>query len=319
MKYLLILVVFISGLGLGFLFTNFHGKSNEGSREVRSGGSSFVNPLLECEQSENYISRNSIKPFKPVVQKIVDDAISDKKASYVSVYFRDLNNGSWFGINESEKFFPASLMKLPLLMFYLKLSEENPNILGNQIVYESGGETTFQFYKPNDPVTVGKTYTVKDLLEHTIRESDNNASLLLLDAVGKDRFLRIFKDLGLDSPIETEQDYLNVRSYATFFRVLFNASYLSREKSESALKLLSEISFKSGLTAKLPSSIVVSHKFGETQDESGSKKQLHDCGIVYYPKKPYLICVMTRGTDFNSLAEVIADISKASYDEISAQ
>lgn len=324
MKYLLMSMVFISGLALGFWSTNFYNKdqntnNNDDQKEIRSGGYTFVNPLLECEQGADFISKNSIKPFKPVIQKIIDKAISENKANHVSVYFRDLNNGPWFGINEEEKFSPASLMKLPLLMHYLKLAENTPEILGNQIEFGSGGEKTIQYYKPDDPVTIGKTYTIKDLLEHAIKESDNNAALLLLQTAGKDKFLKIFRELGLDNPIETDRDYLSVKSYATFFRVLFNASYLSGESSESALKLLSEVKFKSGLVSKLPSSIVVSHKFGEILDESSNKKQLHDCGIVYYPNKPYLICVMTRGTDFDSLAGIIADISKATYNEIEKQ
>ena len=31
-----------------------------------------------------------------------------------SFYFRDLNTGLWFGLNESQDFFPASLFKLPV-------------------------------------------------------------------------------------------------------------------------------------------------------------------------------------------------------------
>jgi len=28
--------------------------------------------------------------------------------------------------------------------------------------------------------------------------------------------------------------------------------------------------------------------------------QLHDCGIVYYPETPYLLCVMTKGWNFET-------------------
>jgi hypothetical protein len=43
------------------------------------------------------------------------------------------------------------------------------------------------------------------------------------------------------------------------------------------------------------------------------ERQLHDCGIVYAPGKPYLICIMTRGSDFKRLSPVIAQISKQVY------
>lgn len=322
MKYFLATGLFALGIGIGFLSSHLLNREiidDEDPNEIRlSSNFKFVNPLLECSQGPNYLSKNSIKPFKPIIEHITNKAISENKADYVSVYFRDLNNGAWFGINESEKFFPASLMKLPLLIHYLKIAENDPNILENEVEYASGTDTVPQFYKPSDPVTVGKTYKIKDLLERAITQSDNTAALLLFQVTDKSKFEKIFQGLGLDVPLETGQDYITVRSYATFFRVLFNASYLNHEYSDFALELLSKVQFKSGLNAKLPPSVIVSHKFGESQNASGYK-QLHDCGIVYYPRKPYLICIMTRGENFESLAHVIADISKSAYDEVSRQ
>jgi hypothetical protein len=53
------------------------------------------------------------------------------------------------------------------------------------------------------------------------------------------------------------------------------------------------------------------HKFGEsgTVDE----KQLHETGIVYLGGHPYLITVMTRGASDEKLAEVISELSAATY------
>lgn len=325
MKYLLMLITFVIGIGSGFYASNFYTQNENvdndtSEKELRLGEKfSYINPLLDCDLGPNYISKNSIKPFKPVIQNVIDKAVSDNKVNLVSVYFRDLNNGTWFGINDSEKFFPASLMKLPILIYYLKQAEANPKILEEQIEYNKGDGSVPQYFDTKSPVVIGKTYAVKNLLEQTIIKSDNNAALLLFQAAGKDKFIKFFKDFGLDIPIESSQDYINVRTYGTFFRVLFNSSYLSNTYSESALKLLSEIDFKAGLNAKLPSSVVVSHKFGETENASKDIKQLHDCGIVYYPNKPYLICVMTRGKDFDLLASVIADVSKVTYDEVNKQ
>jgi hypothetical protein len=105
-----------------------------------------------------------------------------------------------------------------------------------------------------------------------------------------------------------------VKDYGMFFRVLFNASYLSKDSSEKALKLLSESTFTKGLVAGIPSGVSISHKFGERV--MGDTRQLHDCGIVYLPKQPYLLCIMTRGKDFDQLAGVISEISKKVYDDV---
>jgi beta-lactamase class A len=107
---------------------------------------------------------------------------------------------------------------------------------------------------------------------------------------------------------------MNIKEYVSLFRVLFNVSYLNKEASEKALELLTRVEFKDGLPAGLPANIVVAHKFGERIVNGLS--QLHDCGIVYYPSHPYLICIMTRGADFTQLSKHIQEISKITYDEM---
>ena len=57
---------------------------------------------------------------------------------HLSVYFRNLNNGPWFGIRENEGFAPASLMKISILISYLKMSETDPNLLGTIIPVTAG-------------------------------------------------------------------------------------------------------------------------------------------------------------------------------------
>jgi hypothetical protein len=49
--------------------------------------------------------------------------------------------------------------------------------------------------------------------------------------------------------VKTPEDFLSVKDMATFFRILYNASYLGRENSEYALKLLSQVDFNNGLRA----------------------------------------------------------------------
>jgi hypothetical protein len=56
---------------------------------------------------------------------------------------------------------------------------------------------------------------------------------------------------------------IRVKDYATFFRVLFNSSYLNKKNSEWVLELLSTTEFNSGIVAGLSPDIQVAHKFGE--------------------------------------------------------
>ncbi len=313
------LIVFALGFaaGAGFLFFWSNAPAtNPGAKEVRLTGYHLTNPLLECELGKDIFSQNLLS-FQGRLQKFVDAAVGGHNADRISVYYRDLNNGPSFTIYEEEKFFPASMMKLPLLIGYLKLADSDPSILEKKITYNVYLPQVDYHFKPERQIEKGKTYTVKELLEFMIAESDNNAGNLLHLALGDDAARKIFSDLFLDPP--QLSDFLTVKQYASFYRVLFNASYLNKDASERALSLLTQTSFRNGLVAGVPPGTVVAHKFGELEAKNEGYNQLHDCGIVYYPNRPYLICVMSRGDDFTKLASILADVSRVVYENVDAQ
>jgi hypothetical protein len=140
----------------------------------------------------------------------------------------------------------------------------------------------------------------------------------LTRVVNPNELNRVYSNLRiLDPPTPVSDQFLSVQTYESVFRVLYNASYLSREASDWALEILADSEFKTGLVAGVPSNVTVSHKFGEHSVENGV--QLHDCGIVYHPRHPYLLCVMSKGTNFDMLDDVIAGVSRVVYSEIDAQ
>ena len=279
--------------------------------EVREGSKEFINPLLECSNPEN-IAIAYIKDTEEKINKYIENKKNEGKLISASVYYRDLNNGPWFGINEKEGFSPASLLKLPLMMAYFKESEANPGFFEKKIKFEGPVLPIEQSLKPKEVLDIGKQYSVKDLINRMIVYSDNDAAHLLLKSIDQKRLSEIYSDLGVKEPLSTNpEDFMNVVEYATFFRILYNASYLNNYNSNEALKLLSNVDFDKGIVSSVPRGIKVANKFGERIRPE--YKQLHDCGIVYHPKRPYLICVMTRGQDFDELAEMIHDISLITF------
>jgi beta-lactamase class A len=241
----------------------------------------------------------------------------------VSVYFRELNDGIWFAIGDTEQFVPASLRKLPLMIALLKMAEgpRGQGLLDAQVAFElSRDYNADQNVKPAEPMVPGARYTVAELIRRMITASDNNAFTLLTRVVDPAELDRVYSLLRMQNPRAASDDaFLSVQTYASFFRILFNATYLSREASEWALDLLARSEFRAGLVGGVPPGVVVAHKFGEKSDETAGVYQLHDCGIVYYPENPYLLCVMSRGPSFASLDEVIRGVSRIVYAEVAAQ
>lgn len=310
------LLIFFSGIIISFIlgFTiNGYIFANQVSprQENHQSGYKYISPLLECSNVSANDNRNN--KIREKVQDLINQEIDNKNISFASIYLRDLNNGPWLGFNEKEKFSPASLMKVPLLISYLKLAETNPEILTKKVINnDTSYENLTQNIVPLKQAEYGKTYTINELLTYIIKYSDNSATNVLLDNIDPDILNQVYSDLNLSIPADNQENYMNVLDYASFFRILYNATYLDKTMSEKALSLLSTSAFVNGIVAGVPSGVEVAHKFGERV--IGDTKQLHDCGIIYRKNSNYLVCIMTRGDDFQKMESSIKDFSKLIYD-----
>lgn len=320
--FYLCLVIFLLGAGVGFFVSNYqnNNESNqalniEDDSEFHTGGYKFINPLLECKNAE-YQGAKEYGELENRLTQFIQDKKSSGELIQGSVYFRDLNNGPWFGVNEKADFAPSSLLKLPVMMAYYKIAEDDPSILSKEILFDKMPDGVIQQQiKGNRQLELGKKYTVEELIERMIKNSDNVALRLLEDNIDNNLIDKVTLDLGMPTAIDsTPSDFMSVKDYSTLFRILYNASYLSKQMSEKALKILSNTEYNGGLVDPISTGIVVAHKFGERED--GGINQLHDCGIVYYPNHPYLLCVMTKGKSLSNLPSVIQSISDQVFGEV---
>lgn len=298
---------------LGMLVMYFIPHHEEGIAELRDvSGYKYVSPLLACGEVSDAMPAD-IQDMRDAVEEIVADAKRSGSAAEVAVYFRDLRNGPWFGVNDETVFAPGSLLKVPMMMAYLKRLGTDPSIAEKKLLFEAPVSIAQQNIAVKNPMTPGTEYTADELLNRMIKGSDNDAAMLLYTLIGGMETNRVYTELGLPAPLAGRDYEVSVQFYATFFRILYNATYLSPEMSERALELLTQVEYKDGLVAGVPGNIQVAHKFGERKYDDGSQSQLHDCGIVYAPGRPYTLCVMTLGNDLDRQSRVIADISREVY------
>ena len=274
----------------------------------------LLNPSLRCQPFEE--KKKEYTEFRENLETYMKNELSNSGIQDIAIYFRDLENGPWFGINEQALFSPASMLKLPLLIAYLKKAETEPGILMQEIAIDGSGGGS----KAEGSLEPEKTYTIDDLFRRMIVESDNDPLSILFSYLqqfypDEDVFSETLAAMGVAKSEGTEEDFLTVKRYASFYRALYNASFLSKETSERALHLLTLTESPQGIDDGVPSGIRVAHKFG-IREREGSV-QHHDCGIVYEPSNPYLLCIMTRGSNAASLASVIQEISRMVYTESS--
>jgi beta-lactamase class A len=295
----------------------------------------FIDPLLSCDiGTEDTFT--DLSTTKNALASVVNQATAKGSAGSVSVYFRSLDDAHWFDINPGAVYAPASLLKTFVMMAYYQEAREqkgNPAFLSELIPYTTQVTANPDEHgKPLPSLVPGQLYSRSDVIKQMIVYSDNDALNTLLDTADP-RLLElsdeIFSDLKITSPLtqgDTLSDFMPVDQYAMVFRVLYGSTYLSRTYSDTALNLLSQAYYKGGLVAGVPSGVVVAHKYGisagtPTATSSGTP-ELHDCGIIYYPGHPYLLCVMTRGlpgSDVSTLQDTIQKISATTYAQVDAR
>ena len=294
------------------------------SRSLRlSGGYQLIDPLLACNisgaspaQEDNALSSQ--------LKNAINAHVRAGDISKASVYVGNISTGKWADVNPDEKYYHSSLGKIPIKMAYYQYAESHPGALDQKILYPAGSEdrNAQQDIAPSSAIVPGNTYPVQELIGYMIKYSDNNAANLLYTHIDQDTLNRVKADLNIptdESPNLDNLDFITAHQISTLFRVLYNATYLSRSDSEAALKLLSESSFTQGIAAGVASSTLVAHKLGLVGIAPGNvttEHELHDCGIVY-GKETYHLCIMTRGAgSISQLEATVADLSKIVYDKV---
>lgn len=279
----------------------------------------LTNPLLK------YTKFKELKPFRYKVDALIQEQKDKGLVRKVSVYFRSLSDGIWFGIDERDNFCPASLMKVPIMIAYLKAAEKDPGVLSKKLKYDVIPDSLSQNIKPDMDIKKGDYASIDVLINRMIAYSDNNALGILVSNIDKNILDQTLEDLGLVyKEVSPKDDFVSLKSYVSVFRVLYNASYLNKEMSEKALKYLTNCKYKNGMVADLPPDIIAAHKVGERNFEEaalgqGEAKELHEVGIIYHHDNPYLLGIMTKGNDFYNLNTIIKEISALIYNEVDSQ
>lgn len=299
--YSLILSVIIIAILTASLIRSTSTRSTK-SAGIRENSSkySYINPLLATGDIE---TSKGFDDLKKILTDYVNESVRNKEIQSSAIYFRDLNEGTWTGVNENEKYSPASMYKVAVMIAFLKDAYENhPNLMDQKLRIKINNKE--------------KEFTIGQLIKVMIVDSDNDAKNVLESVLKPELRQRVYSDFGLLAPdVNDAGNTLSPKEYSLFFRILYNANYLGPDLSEVALETLTETTFNEGLVSGVSTSTKVAHKFGYRVLDS-SKQELSDCGIVYYPKHPYFVCVMTLGDDVSKLKSFIKDTSGLIYNHI---
>ncbi|MBX3020340.1 MAG: serine hydrolase [Bdellovibrionales bacterium] len=257
--------------------------------ELHLGQSDFINPLVDCVPSPRGYLPNELE-LRSEMSASIEKAKEEKRADEVSVYFRDLINGPSLHINSQTPFIATKMLKVPILIAYYRKLQSNPELFDRNVIDSEG-----------------RSSSVRRLLERMIVNSDEGAAALLVSTQPDINIVSSLNDMGVPLVQKDGEYWVTAHAYASMFRILYNATYLGAQNSNAALKLLSRSAFDRGIVAGVDKGTTVAHKFGELENKG--IHQFHDCGIVYLPKHPYLLCVMSRGANVEHQTRLMTELS----------
>lgn len=145
--------------------------------------------------------------------------------------------------------------------------------------------------------------------------SDNTAKSALSRQLNDEEIDGLFNHVGIAPYSESVYNRLvSPRGYLRLFKSLYYSTYLSPEMSEFALELTTDTKVESLIPKGVPYEIQVAHKFGYYNNRG--QEGVHDCGIVYHPRNPYFLCIMTKDLGMQKSIELIPELSKEIFDYV---
>ena len=235
----------------------------------------------------------------------------------LGVAILDLTSGEQLLVNADEVFPQASSIKIAVLAELYRQSHEGARLDDGYVVRK---EDLVADSDIMGGLTPGVTrLTNRDLATMMIAVSDNAATNVLIDRVGMDNVNRMLSSQGLahtqlrrkmmdlKAAGEGRENVSTPREMMTLLERLYRGQIVAAPLLEDFWTMLATHKH-SWLPRGLPSDLRIADKPGELEGVRA------DSGVVFLPRRPYVICVMTTYLASERDGEdAISAISSATY------
>lgn len=236
----------------------------------------------------------------------------------VAVFLKDLQKGRVWAYHADDLFPSASLIKVPIMIsVFDKISRGDLSLqtrLRLQRRHRTGGSGSIKWYRD------GSQFTVRQLLEKMIDESDNTATKMLIDQVGLAYLQQQFPKLGLiyteiypeglslrNSGV-TYENYTTAREMAGLLEKVYRGEAVDRYSSQLMADILKRQKSRARLAKYLPRGWEIAHKTGLL------RRACHDSSIIFSPRGDYVLVVLTgQNRDYGTAKDFISKLGTLTF------
>lgn len=222
-----------------------------------------------------------------------------------SFYFEYLPTGTSIGVNEKTEFEIASLVKIPTALAYYR-KEERAGLGFEDKIVTLEEKHLDKGYGDLWEKGAGYQISISEAMQLMLAKSDNTAANVIADTIPQEDFTSVFDGLDITMNDKNGVLVITTKGYASILKSLYFAGIVSKENSQKILEILTKTPFNDKLRAGVPQQVTVSHKIGVYGEI------FQDCGIVYEPNRPYLLCMYSHSTE-KVAAERMSTVSKEVY------
>ena len=254
--------------------------------------------------------------------RIMTDELARHAARHpgrVAIVVEDLKSGRMWTYHPDDLFPSASLVKVPVIIGVFQRIHDGELSLGETLVLRRhnrvGGSGSLK-WSPD-----GSKFTVRELLQHMISESDNTATNMLIERVGMGFLQQEFSRIGLlytgiypdgmslKGGRVAHENYTTAREMAMMFEKIYRGEMIGPTESAVMLEILRyPKAVASRLQKGLPRRWAIAHKTGLL------RQACHDSAIIFSPEGDYLVTVLTgQNPDYTTAKNFISTLGRITF------
>ena len=225
-----------------------------------------------------------------------------KQNEKVAYGYKNLKTGDMFSFNLDICFYSASTIKFLVCLYIYEMAEKDKSLLDTKLFLVSEDFKNGSGVLKNTPDKT--SYTVRELVYYTLKESDNTAYIKLVNFVTKEKLIDYGLNIGAKHTLEGKDLFgiINVSDMLIYLNHLYNYFNNNTVLSEELKNYMLNPSYKIIKDKNIDNNLFV-RKYGSFGIA------FHEVGIVY-DKIPYILIVLTQKNELKGKEKYINKVAK---------
>lgn len=201
----------------------------------------------------------------------------------VGIYFHDLRDGTTIDLGGDQEYVAASVYKLAVLAAVYHAESQGQLALTDRVAYQDGDyeDGYFQDY------TTDEVFTVEQLLDRMIQESDNTSARMLARTLSWGQVEQYAHALGATHALIANDNQMTPEDAGALLNAIYSGRVAPAAETQAMISLLRTTTYHDGwIPAGVPQA-AVAHKVGFY----GSA--VHDAALVFAPEHPFVLVIFT--------------------------